>query len=75
VTSIETMAKRYRNRAHAGAFIRGAKARHWGCARDACPYKDTRCVLSKRSTWSASFRSAWLAGYDAQVRTERVVGA
>lgn len=70
MTSVEALAARYSNQAHAGAFIRGAQARYHGKPRNTCPYTDHRSAKGNRLTWSKSFRAAWFAGYDAQMRSE-----
>lgn len=73
--SIEAQAKQYRNRAHAGAFYRGAEARYYGKPRTSCPYADRRSVIGNKPTWAKAFRSAWLAGYEAQDRREKAYAA
>jgi len=55
------------NQALRGAYRRGALAARAGLVgRDACPYRDRRTYRGA-VTWSRSFITAWLDGYDANV--------
>lgn len=50
------------NRAHKGAYLKGAKAQQAGDPISSCPYNDYRKPSGKLS-WSRSFITAWQDGW------------
>lgn len=50
------------NRAHQGAYNKGAQAAMDGKSIDSCPYNDVRNGMN-RVTFSRAFRKEWLKGY------------
>lgn len=55
-------ARLYRSVGFRSVYVRGAHARLDGASRAACPYK-----ADGSGTWKATYRKAWLRGFDGVV--------
>ena len=72
-TAREAAARCYRNRAHRGAYVKGARASWAGDLETANPYF-YGVGKNRVPTWSSGYHWAWRAGYNAAERANIVEG-